>query len=243
MTRTRNLALLAALLAPVAATAQQHPNQSRGFTGGTFQPGSIDNVSLFNGSLSLTIPIGQSYPVGGNFSYRLALSYNSNLWDYETVIDGGIYTEAEPHEQFNSGFGWLLTLGALLPPFSAENPTERWMYMTQDAGQHSFYQSQHEGEDDGDANFEYTRDGSTLRMKKHTNTDRRITYPDGTVHKFLKSGGLWRLNRIDDRFGDYLAIAYSTDPVTGDETWTLTDRQGRTHYVRLSPVVWLNWAV
>jgi RHS repeat-associated protein len=246
MTHTRRLTTVALFLflAPLAAAAQPHPNQSRGLTGGTFQPGSIDSVSLFNGALSLAIPLGQSYPGGGTFSYRLMLSYNSNIWDYETVFDGGqFYTEAEPHEQFNSGIGWMLTLGALLPPFSAENPTDRWMYLTPDGGQHSFYQSQHEGENDGDTNYLYTRDGTYLRMQKVSNTDRRITYPDGTLHKFLKSGGLWRLTRIEDGFGNYLALAYSTDPVSGEETWTLTDRHGRTHYVRLAPVVWLNWAV
>ena len=69
------------------ATAQsQHANQARGFdVNGVYSTKAIDNINLFNGNLVLTIPIGASYKVGGNFSYSLTLVYNSTLWNHIEV--------------------------------------------------------------------------------------------------------------------------------------------------------------
>lgn len=83
------LPLLAALLATSGAqpaSAQQVPNQQRGLSADTaYQVGDIDFVNLFNGGLTLRIPLGQTYPVGPNLSYGLSLSYSSNGWDYEEL--------------------------------------------------------------------------------------------------------------------------------------------------------------
>jgi hypothetical protein len=59
--------------------AQEHPNVEHGFAADkAFHGGDIDNINTFNGTLVLTIPIGQTYKVGGNLSYGLTLVYNSN---------------------------------------------------------------------------------------------------------------------------------------------------------------------
>ncbi|HKI06744.1 MAG TPA: hypothetical protein VKK31_32510, partial [Thermoanaerobaculia bacterium] len=48
-------------LAFLPAAAQQHPNTARGFgSSGSFNPGDVDSVNLFNGNLVIRIPIGQS---------------------------------------------------------------------------------------------------------------------------------------------------------------------------------------
>ena len=68
MSRRLHLAGLLAFAAlsiqtgPVAADV--HPNTAGGFpVDQSFHVGDIDSVNLFNGSLTLTLPIGPSFPV------------------------------------------------------------------------------------------------------------------------------------------------------------------------------------
>jgi len=61
--------LLACLLLPVLPASAEHPNHAQGFRPeNTYELGAIENVNLFNGNLTLTIPIGPSYPVGPGLS-------------------------------------------------------------------------------------------------------------------------------------------------------------------------------
>ncbi len=87
MSRGRGLLVASVLLlAALPARADVHPNTAPGFPGDhTFSVGDFDNVNLFNGSLTLTIPIGTSYPVNGGFSYNLKLVYNGNPWLFQKV--------------------------------------------------------------------------------------------------------------------------------------------------------------
>jgi hypothetical protein len=38
-------------------------------------------VNLYNGNLTLALPLGGSYPVGGPLSYGIVLQYNSGVWE------------------------------------------------------------------------------------------------------------------------------------------------------------------
>ncbi|MGB5400448.1 MAG: hypothetical protein WBO71_09550, partial [Thermoanaerobaculia bacterium] len=68
--------------------AQWNPNQSLGIEGGSFQAGPVDNVSLFNGALSVSFPLGLP---------GLNLTYNSNIWLYQQIWENWeIYVEANP---------------------------------------------------------------------------------------------------------------------------------------------------
>lgn len=81
------------LLLPLAATgilypshAQEHPNQARGIRPETaFSTGGLDTVNGMNGGLSLSIPLGQSYPMNGGWSYSFGLHYSSNFWKFNSV--------------------------------------------------------------------------------------------------------------------------------------------------------------
>jgi hypothetical protein len=74
----------ALVASPLAADV--HPNTAPGFPADqSFHVGDVDSVNLFNGGLTITLPIGISYPVNGGFSYGLKLVYNSNPWLFETV--------------------------------------------------------------------------------------------------------------------------------------------------------------
>jgi RHS repeat-associated protein len=82
----RALGLLLGLAVAYPVAAQQHTNQARGFNGdAVYQLGDIDHVNLFNGNLTIDIPIGQEYTTNDGFSYRLRLVYNSNLWTFREV--------------------------------------------------------------------------------------------------------------------------------------------------------------
>lgn len=89
----RAVILLGLLAAP--ATGQLHLNQSVGARVG-FGDGAPDSVSPFNGGLSIGIPIGGIYPVGGSFSYGLNLVYTGNVWDFQEVCASGVCTKAHP---------------------------------------------------------------------------------------------------------------------------------------------------
>ena len=141
MSRRSLLSLLLLLVFAPALQADDHPNTARGFAPDkVFQVGDVDNVNLFNGNLTLTIPIGGSYPVGGGLSYGLTLVYNSNVWDFQESDDGmgHSYQQALPQRNSNAGLGWLLTLGRLLAPYTPGNDTERWQYLGSDGAEHVF---------------------------------------------------------------------------------------------------------
>ena len=102
--------------------AQQFPSQQRGLSADTaYQLGVIDNVNLFNGGLTLQIPIGPTYPVGPTLSFSLTLTYSSVGWDYEEDVqcfdpDNGTQTYDLPIESphSNAGFGWRIVLGKVV---------------------------------------------------------------------------------------------------------------------------------
>jgi RHS repeat-associated protein len=72
-----------AMLPALVAAQSQHMNQDRGFrANGVYSSHDIDSINLFSGSLTVAIPIGSKYKVGGDLDFSLNLFYNSNLWDF-----------------------------------------------------------------------------------------------------------------------------------------------------------------
>ncbi len=210
----RSILLGVLLLAALPAVAQQHPNTARGFsTSGSFNPGDVDSINLFNGNLVIRIPIGQAYPVNGALSYGLVLVYNNNVWDYqqdEPGGGGGTLTQAIPNRTSNAGLGWMVSLGRLNPPSSTDVDTTRTVYMSPDGALHTFYPTLHEGETAVNG-VQYTRDGTYLRYKE---ANSEIEMPDGTIHHFQFDGFP---DQIRDRFGNQVTVAYTTN------LWTISD--------------------
>ena len=58
----------------------EKPTMAKGFNQNLFSIEGLDNINLFNGNLSLTIPIGPTYRVGPKIRYQLTMSYNSKIW-------------------------------------------------------------------------------------------------------------------------------------------------------------------
>jgi hypothetical protein len=87
---------------PLVLADGMHPANERGVDPNKLYAfDDITNVNLSNGNLSVGLPLGARYPVGGGLSYGLQLSYNSKTWDYRLhkVIAGSnwiFYTEALP---------------------------------------------------------------------------------------------------------------------------------------------------
>ena len=231
------LLLFLALALAGPARADVHPNTAPGFPAEqSFHVGDVDSVNLFNGGLTLTIPIGDSYPVDGGFSYRLKLVYNSNPWLFKTIhylIPPDFHEvtrrQASPTPCSNAGLGWRVSLGRLNPPCQVVDPDvptpNHPIYQDENGTDHVFYNVLHTGDAEdalpaGVADVEYTRDGSYLRLKVYSAGYSEVEFPDGSVRRFDASTGM--PTSIRDPFGNSLSISYATA-----NQWVLTDSQGR----------------
>jgi RHS repeat-associated protein len=206
-------ALFLLVLLALPAAAQQHPNTARGFNAAAgFGGGDVDSINPFNGNLVIGIPIGQAYKVNGNLSYRLTLTYNNNVWDYQQrETDTVTYNQAIANRTANAGLGWMVSLGRLNPPTATDVDSSRTVYMSPDGAFHTFYPTLHEGETSL-AGVQYTRDGTYLRYKSATN---EVELPDGTIHHFNANGFP---DQIRDRFNNQITVDYNTANL-----WTISD--------------------
>ena len=222
-----------------SAALAEHPNHAQGFRPEhAFDVSGIENVDLFNRNLTLTIPIGQSYPVGPNFSYQLVLTYTGNVWDWEQEAQGGTdYLQALPRFRSNAGLGWELSLGRFL---SGADPLSTGVGATYESPDQSLHElvdgPLHLGGQDFDGVF-FSRDSTYLRYKPSADM---IEFPDGLKRVFGPDG----LERIEDPFGtypegNYLEISYSDRTADGVPlTWSLDDSFNRHHEIhfRKEPV-------
>jgi YD repeat-containing protein len=254
-------------LAAPALFAEQDRTQLKGFTPeGVFQFLGLDNVNIFSGNLVLTVPLGQEYAVGGGLTYRFQFVCNGNLWDSEVTDDpechhavpgyrdGCIPVDALADRRANAGLGCIVTLGRLFPPqhVTTSEASAKWTYEAPDGSDHHFEATLYADSttaDDG-VDVEYTRDGTYLRMRRISDTERVIEFPDGTVHRFEPSGtgqnDHWRLVEITNQFPDnFVKVAYCDETIVDDTPqlqcpaqeptqWHVTDSHGRKHVLRFS---------
>ena len=148
-----------------------------------FHFGKVDNINLFNGNLSIEIPLGQTYSAGAGLSYGLNLAYNSNIWDYEEHCqwkssatsgpDFGLkinLAHEVPAAASNAGLGWMLELGRILIPGNLYNwdstgrGPDNLTYVAPDGSEHAFFSTLHDGEVAGN-DLAYSTDGSYLRLR------------------------------------------------------------------------------
>ncbi|MEM7050148.1 MAG: RHS repeat-associated core domain-containing protein [Acidobacteriota bacterium] len=250
------------LVFPVALLAHvPDPSTERGFTpDNVYEIGEIDQVSLFNGNLTVTLPLGPEYQVGGGFTYRFALVYNSGIWDYsydqQCAVnlppwtwsghkrDQGVNacsTVVAPAWQSNAGLGWRLSLGELLPPWVAGNlDSGNWMYIDSSGAEHLFLGELHSGvggteSTDCAETACYSTDGTYLRLRKLTDTRYAINYPDGRTMVFDEApDGSFRLYKIKDAY-KVGSVRQNVVTVTypSPDRWVIQDTDGRRHEVDL----------
>lgn len=265
----RFLALLVLLLlagVPLFGQAAD-PNTERGLSPGkAYEGGEPDIINLFNGNLNATVPIGQTYRVGGNLSYGFHLNYGGNGWEpghrvyHYDCISGWNWDEpgaptpivedctinyqwSFPTHYDNAGMGWLLTLGSLFQKQGAL--ITDWTYQSPDGGLHDLKFTKLHSIDTHETvspNVFYSTDATYLRLTVGTGT-MTLEFPDGMTQTYEKIGSYpatARLTRMEDRFGNYMTIAYN-DPnipdasLYGGTTWHVQDSQGRHHYVYFRP--------
>lgn len=205
------LAVFVALVAP-AAFADDHPSASRGFQADqVYQVGDVDSVNLFNGNLTIAIPIGPRLHVGGNVDLGLNLVYNSSVWEVKEDKDG--YVKAHHSRDSNAGIGWYLGLGVLRAPARYLEQDQDYSYLSPDGSEHVFYSKLHVSDSSSDSNVWYTRDGSYLRMRifpTATPVYATVEHPSGLRQEFEKScvdvGGItvchWDLRKVYDQHFD-----------------------------------------
>ena len=246
----RLVAALAALILPVllptAVHADRLATEKRGISSaaGAFELGNLDSVSLFNGSLTVTVPLGGDYPVGPNFSYRLLAVYNSNGWERDFCGNGTAREVPTPDETDNAGFGWSVHLGRLRR--DEPNPGD-WTYVSPDGSQHRLYSRLHPGQPaSADSNVFYSNDSTYLRMIRYpagnaacnkpavaTSDCFLMQFPDGGTHEFHRYPADpedIRLTRMRDSFGNFVDVNY---PDTGT-SWEIIDQHGRMQKVHFA---------
>lgn len=218
-------------LASVASLAQQDPvNRARGLSANAaYQIGDIDAVNLYNGNLTLALPLGGSYPVGGPLSYGLVLHYNSGIWelvDEPACMNSPPAVEADPEIFHNAGLGWRLSLGELYPPNDPpwNDSPATWLYVAPDGSKHTFFPTLHNFETVDPTVF-YTRDGTYLRLKLLASGEKTLEFPDGTIHTFQADNRLRQMAALfkdgQGAYTDVVNVTYSANE------WDLTDSQGR----------------
>lgn len=204
--------LVFCLLAVCGPVLADHPNQPQGFDPErSYQGGSdqIDQVDLFSGRLTMTIPIGP-----------FSLIYNSNVWRYQRNPQGEV--EAFPDQLTTGGLGWHLGWGEVYHPDHWYNGTGKWLFVADDGGRHTFHPNLHDGENDGNGRVFYSRDGSYLRLTiSANNCDADIEMPDGMTRRYTGAGGACgsftekTLRKVWSRFGSVtnadLTVAYNSD--------------------------------
>src|SRR6266850_6386401 len=109
----RLCAFLLLSLAAVSAFGQKAPMDEIGFhPEKLYDFSKTDSVSLFNGNLMITIPVGIRYSVGPTLSYQFSLVYNGKTVDIETWCDdpfntgctgNAIKTKQYPNLRANAG--------------------------------------------------------------------------------------------------------------------------------------------
>lgn len=229
------------------AFGQRHVNVAKGLDPGkSYGLGTIDTINHFNGNLTLTIPIGQTFPLSSRLSYGLSAHYNSTVWDIENVYRPCPteqcadcvcpFVAAYPDRRSNAGMGWALSFGRLYSPWAITNETGTWVWESPNGSDHQF------GEDRESPGTWYTADSTYMRMRSDGTTRRLVEFPDGTVHEYVPGpegpSGVWRLEKIRDRFEDdagnavnWMHIQYVVRP-GGATDWRITDSSGRRHHVK-----------
>ena len=117
-------ALVAGITLPLQGQ-QIHPNVATGTrTESLYADSGSDQVNLFNGNLSYSLPIGEPIPVGPILRIAPRLVYNSQIWKTWQVLCGSppYYDQANIVGALTGdrafGAGWQLHFGRLIaPPF------------------------------------------------------------------------------------------------------------------------------
>ncbi|HYR27109.1 MAG TPA: hypothetical protein VEU30_01505, partial [Thermoanaerobaculia bacterium] len=202
------LAALAVVTFALPGQGESDPDTDRGMRPGLpYRVEGLDQVNIFNGNLTLNVPLGQQFNVNGTLSYQFLASYATNPWEtgeheltWPESPDNFTYYYKYPARNQNGGLGWVVTLGQL---FRDDNG--KLHYMSPDGGEHRFHSTLHNGETSV-SGISYTRDGTYLRYRLLGGGVGQVEFPNGNIHIFDSLG---RLMRMQDPYGNWVKVHYT----------------------------------
>lgn len=239
--------LLSALMAAAPAVrAQNGPendaNGAPGFAKSVFDSGQIDAINLYNGLLTVPIPVGPSYPIGPKLRMQLLLNYNSRVDGYgrpSTQSDSFYYKPLVGNPAL--GIGWEMTMGAIKS--CKHGLLTGVCYSAPDGSQHMF--------DLGSK----TGDGSQLFLKgsgpydmwdgdgNHYEFNWQVSGFDDSALNYTHDFGMgrngWYLTAVTDPFGNGYSVTYYSSIATPQ--WTYSSNQCGTAWPMLNPSVTNTW--
>ncbi|MEM7479737.1 MAG: choice-of-anchor D domain-containing protein [Acidobacteriota bacterium] len=199
-------------------------------TNSFFSDLTIDAINRLNGNLVVTIPVGQTWQVGPNFTYGLSLIHNSNKWQVRSKSEldntsGDDYSVAPITVPFptNAGLGWNLSLGGELYigrntllsdgqnhddlwDWPVREINTKWLYVDRSGGRHPF--GGHPS-DKADGSARFSRNGSHIRLRDATGPNgQEVIYVDHP-------------NGLSEEFARYSGVAQGCPASAGERCWRL----------------------
>jgi RHS repeat-associated protein len=210
------LCVLLSARAPAAAQSgpDNDPDGAPGYVQSVFDHGQIDSINLYNGQLTVPIPLGPSYPIGPRLKLQLALSYNSQVDNYGKPLAQSPDFSYRPLSGNPSlGIGWSLTLGAI-KNCQHGGFTFGACYYGPDGSQHMFNKPRANGSITGDASALFLRGTGPYDMwdgdgnHYEFGAEGHVTGYDAAATDFAKGRDGWYLTRLTDPFGNSYAVSY-----------------------------------
>ncbi len=239
-------AVLGSSLAAWSATAQNGPdndaNGAPGFTKSVFDSGQIDSINLYNGQVTIPIPMGPSYPIGPKLRMQLVLNYNSRVDGFGRPPSQSPFFYYKPLVGNPAlGIGWEMTMGAVKS--CKHGNLSGKCYFAPDGSQHMF--------DLGSK----TGDGSQLFLKgtgpydmwdgdgNHYVFGWQVTGFDDSATNYTHDFGMdrngWYLTAVTDPFGNGYSVSYYSGIST--PLWTYSSNGCGTAWPMLNPSVTNTW--
>ena len=201
------------------STIDNDPDSAPGFTNSVFHTPSVDSINLYNGQLTIPVPVGPSYPIGPKLKLQLLLTYGSHGYDYARggPTPGASLLSGDPA----LGLGWTFILGAIKMTASSFPLTQALTYMAPDGSQHvmssvgnGYYKSLDATpsyvHDMGASGYEmWDGDGNHYVFGRHvTGDDDPFNY---FVHDLGRGRDGWYLTSLYDPFGNGFTVTYHSE--------------------------------
>ncbi len=218
---------LAGILAPaIDVLAQQGPDDDAdvkiGYTNNVFHHSSVDSINLYNGALTIPVPLGPSYPVGPKLRFQAMLTYGSRVWEFGHPTLGDIDSQGNLYMPLVGdpaiGIGWTFTLGAIKK--CGENQSYR-CFVGPDGAEHQFNGTiPPTSSKPGDASQFYLTGNDTSGYDmwdadgNHYDFTNHVTGYDDPYDHYLNNLGRgrdgWYVTDITDPFGNIIHVDYFT---------------------------------
>ncbi|MFY9551087.1 MAG: hypothetical protein WAU32_08055 [Thermoanaerobaculia bacterium] len=242
--------ILAVLLAAAPIRGQNGPDNDAdvapGLTNSVFESGRVDSVNLYNGQLTVPIPLGPSYPIGPKLRMQLVLSYNSRVDDY------GHPTTQSPDYFYKPlvgnpalPIGWELTAGAIKT--CKHGNTTANCYFSPDGSQHMFNKTQGNGKVPGDGSQFFLKGTGPYDMwdgdGNHYVFGWSVTGFDDSLTSYTHDFGIGRngyyLSSVTDPFGNSYTASYYTSISTPN--WVPTSNTCNSAWPMQNPTQTNTW--